>query len=506
MISSIATITSSIFAVARTTNILCAALSLTRNYNSRTPHGIFRHALISHTDKRTSSYRLIMRQQSSENSIPNNQALDLRMENLYVEWTLEEDKYLLMNSQKPIPVLAAQLGRGLRGVEARLAKLNDVNSPAYIRLVAKDAVQKVDVKGKLTPAKEVMRRIRWDITLSPSDFTVLYYDRVENAVMSSPFDAKNESVQGKEELFVFAIPEHRIMAFKYKERTVWDKEKRIDYVFGSMYGEGETINDVVENYSEWKRKKNEVDEHKKKREVEVVQQIKSILGDTLFLALKDLSNQLQTVSQIQEKDVADYVTKALSLFHLSKKNTEVNTFEQEEEETYAESASFNKESTTLAYLDMFSTLVALLDDAGLREMILFQIQKKRNLLKPTSLSKRTGEKQKSVRDLLQLDENDIDEKFVKGSGSGGQKINKTANKVILVHQPTQVRVECQDTRSLQANRKIAMKRLRLKVDEYLNGTDSIIGKKASKLASKKARAKAKARARSRARKQKKGEA
>lgn len=61
---------------------------------------------------------------------------------------------------------------------------------------------------------------------------------------------------------------------------------------------------------------------------------------------------------------------------------------------------------------------------------------------------------------------------------------------------TQVRVECQETRSLQQNRKIARKRLRLKVDEYLNGNQSkesrLAEKKISKKRKKKQRSKKKA--------------
>ena len=94
-----------------------------------------------------------------------------------------------------------------------------------------------------------------------------------------------------------------------------------------------------------------------------------------------------------------------------------------------------------------------------------------------------------------LDEEDLEEKFVKGSGNGGQKVNKTSNRVVLTHLPTQIRVECQDTRSLQQNRKIARKRLQLKVDEYLNGENSRIGMKASVAVAKKAKNKARNRRR-----------
>ena len=52
--------------------------------------------------------------------------------------------------------------------------------------------------------------------------------------------------------------------------------------------------------------------------------------------------------------------------------------------------------------------------------------------------------------------------------------------MLLLHIPTNIRVECQETRSLQQNRKIARKRLQLKIDEFLNGDQSRLSLKAAK--------------------------
>jgi len=54
-----------------------------------------------------------------------------------------------------------------------------------------------------------------------------------------------------------------------------------------------------------------------------------------------------------------------------------------------------------------------------------------------------------------LDEAELLESFVKGGGPGGQKVNKTANKVVLRHRPTGVTVRCQEDRSQWRNRKLA---------------------------------------------------
>ncbi|KAH0408375.1 hypothetical protein KCU90_g21991, partial [Aureobasidium melanogenum] len=52
-------------------------------------------------------------------------------------------------------------------------------------------------------------------------------------------------------------------------------------------------------------------------------------------------------------------------------------------------------------------------------------------------------------------ESDITEAFLKGTGPGGQKINKTSSAVQLKHLPTGLVIKCQETRSRSQNRKIA---------------------------------------------------
>jgi protein subunit release factor B len=54
---------------------------------------------------------------------------------------------------------------------------------------------------------------------------------------------------------------------------------------------------------------------------------------------------------------------------------------------------------------------------------------------------------------------DMEEKFVRGSGPGGQKINKTSSTVWLRHRPTGVEVRCQAERSQAANREHAWREM-----------------------------------------------
>jgi protein subunit release factor B len=69
-------------------------------------------------------------------------------------------------------------------------------------------------------------------------------------------------------------------------------------------------------------------------------------------------------------------------------------------------------------------------------------------------------------------EADLEEKFVLGSGSGGQKVNKTASAVMLRHKPSQMVVKCQTTRSRESNRWLARRRLAEKILETVEGEKS----------------------------------
>jgi protein subunit release factor B len=60
---------------------------------------------------------------------------------------------------------------------------------------------------------------------------------------------------------------------------------------------------------------------------------------------------------------------------------------------------------------------------------------------------------------------DVDERFVRGSGPGGQKINKTSSTVWLRHRPTGIEVRCQRERSQVANRELAWQELAEKLAE-----------------------------------------
>ncbi len=56
-------------------------------------------------------------------------------------------------------------------------------------------------------------------------------------------------------------------------------------------------------------------------------------------------------------------------------------------------------------------------------------------------------------------EDDLIEKFILGSGKGGQKVNKSAVCVYLKHVPTKIEVKCQEDRSRAMNRFLARRKL-----------------------------------------------
>ncbi|KAI0874193.1 RF-1 domain-containing protein [Hypoxylon argillaceum] len=69
-------------------------------------------------------------------------------------------------------------------------------------------------------------------------------------------------------------------------------------------------------------------------------------------------------------------------------------------------------------------------------------------------------------------EDELEESFLKGSGPGGQKINKTNSAVQLKHIPTGLVVKCQATRSRSQNRTIARRLLADKLDDMALGDQS----------------------------------
>lgn len=73
---------------------------------------------------------------------------------------------------------------------------------------------------------------------------------------------------------------------------------------------------------------------------------------------------------------------------------------------------------------------------------------------------------------LKVEPEDIVEQFVRGSGAGGQKINKTSSAVLVKHLPTGIEVKCQQHREQSRNRISAYKLLIDKIEDQILGNKS----------------------------------
>ena len=72
-------------------------------------------------------------------------------------------------------------------------------------------------------------------------------------------------------------------------------------------------------------------------------------------------------------------------------------------------------------------------------------------------------------DELGVKESDLDEKFIRSGGPGGQNVNKVATCVQLKHLPTGITVKIQKDRTQGVNRFLARRSLLSKIEEQLSG-------------------------------------
>jgi uncharacterized protein (UPF0248 family) len=312
------------------------------------------------------------------------------------------------NREQPVAALASILGRGLRGVEKRLAKLKDVESSAYHRLFVSSQFhdsfeeklsERLDAK-KLLPVSEVIRRVKYDDSIPSDRFSVRYYDRVEDAVLESPLMAPNTSIKGPKTLMVEALPEHRIVSVKYMDRVVWDKEARLDLVFS-----GPGIAKVIDSYEEWKRDRDAEVEWNRQRQQKVVLRLEQALGHERFMLLKSFSSSLQAAKQdptLSTKMEAErFVKSCLDLFHAVQKNPSLSL-----DPTLIPRSDYEA-------MDLISELVALNPDPLFRQVVLSEL----SLCMHRCQGMATNYEEVDIaRKLPTVREEDIIETFIRGSG------------------------------------------------------------------------------------------
>jgi protein subunit release factor B len=87
----------------------------------------------------------------------------------------------------------------------------------------------------------------------------------------------------------------------------------------------------------------------------------------------------------------------------------------------------------------------------------------------------SAEKEKALAEkmtALGIREADLEERFVRSQGKGGQNVNKTSTAVYLKHLPTGIEVKCQQERSQVLNRYLARRILADKVERLILGKRS----------------------------------
>jgi len=73
----------------------------------------------------------------------------------------------------------------------------------------------------------------------------------------------------------------------------------------------------------------------------------------------------------------------------------------------------------------------------------------------------------NISNMAVIDPGDCVITFTKSGGPGGQNVNKRETKVLIVHKPTNIRVESDQTRSQMQNKNIALKILQERLDEHI---------------------------------------
>ncbi len=94
-------------------------------------------------------------------------------------------------------------------------------------------------------------------------------------------------------------------------------------------------------------------------------------------------------------------------------------------------------------------------------------------------------------EALGVKESDLEERFVRSSGKGGQHVNKTSTCVWLKHKPTGIEVKCMKDRSQSVNRFLARRELLERIAP-LEGEATRRGLKSEKTRKQKARRKKRA--------------
>ncbi|XP_066949743.1 leukocyte receptor cluster member 9-like [Macrobrachium rosenbergii] len=164
-------------------------------------------------------------------------------------------------------------------------------------------------KPSMKTAGDVRKRIQWDSDLRKEYFVVGYLDRF-TGVVEKPFTAFTWEHLAAVDIDQFSIPQHRIQYFKYRGVKVWDKNERVDNVFGST-GSNVTIQNVMQEVDEELERKRQTydsddsdsdDTSAVKEAVQAQKQEYDRLRASHFLCIRVYNEELKNFAlEVQEK-------------------------------------------------------------------------------------------------------------------------------------------------------------------------------------------------------------
>ena len=94
------------------------------------------------------------------------------------------------------------------------------------------------------------------------------------------------------------------------------------------------------------------------------------------------------------------------------------------------------------------------------------------------------QKQRELEELMRrlgVSEQDLEERFVRSGGPGGQNVNKVSTCVVLRHRPSGLEVRCQQERSQALNRFLARRILLARLEARRLGAASAEAQRIAKL-------------------------
>ena len=125
---------------------------------------------------------------------------------------------------------------------------------ALAKKVRKASHRTQESKPPLRPAKDILSRIRHDPALKESDFIIGYHDRHAPEIMEIEVSLWKGGGDFTDEEW---IPQHRIVYFRRKGKgnevgeKMWDREKRLDRLFGSGVLPDAAMLDSSESVEKW---------------------------------------------------------------------------------------------------------------------------------------------------------------------------------------------------------------------------------------------------------------